>query len=238
MVRIEKIALFVVVEMLLLCLAGCLGPQSSPKELSDELNIFNWEDYFGETTLEDFEQQFGVKVNLYTFEDEEYMMSALESNPGRYDLAVTSDCTVSELMATRSLAEIDKENILLKADKLRLQEVLNNLLINAIKYTPENVGTIVIHAEKEKDEIILSMTDSGIGMTEEEIDHISEEFYKADFARHDLDSHGLGLAICKRIIEMHGGKIWATSQGLGKGSTFYFTLKEGTTIPSYTIELK
>ena len=97
--------------MLLLCFAGCLGPQSSTKDLSDELNIFNWEDYFGETTLEDFEQQFGVKVNLYTFEDEEYMISALESNPGMYDLAVTSDSTVSELVATRSLAEIDKENI-------------------------------------------------------------------------------------------------------------------------------
>jgi len=51
-----------------------------------------------------------------------------------------------------------------------------------------------------------------------------DEFYKADESRHDFDSSGLGLSISKKIIEKHGGKIWAESDGLGRGSTFYFTL--------------
>jgi len=55
-----------------------------------------------------------------------------------------------------------------------------------------------------------------------------EEFYKADPSRHDLDSSGLGLSICKRIVERAGGKIWAESEGLGKGTTFHFTLRLGT----------
>ncbi|RLF38571.1 MAG: sensor histidine kinase, partial [Thermoplasmata archaeon] len=57
------------------------------------------------------------------------------------------------------------------------------------------------------------------------IEHIFDEFYKADESRHDFESSGIGLSICRKIIEKHGGKIWAESPGLGKGSTFYFTLK-------------
>ena len=55
--------------------------------------------------------------------------------------------------------------------------------------------------------------------------HIFDEFYKADDSRHELDSSGLGLTITKKLVKKHGGKIWVKSQGKGKGSTFYFTLK-------------
>ena len=61
-------------------------------------------------------------------------------------------------------------------------------------------------------------------MNEEQIKNIFNEFYKADESRHDFDSSGLGMSISKRVIEKHGGRIWAESEGLGKGSTFYFTL--------------
>ena len=61
-------------------------------------------------------------------------------------------------------------------------------------------------------------------MTPEQMTHVFDEFYKADWSRHDFDSSGLGLPICKRIVEKHGGKIWVESKGVGKGSTFYFTL--------------
>jgi signal transduction histidine kinase len=60
-----------------------------------------------------------------------------------------------------------------------------------------------------------------------ELSQIFDEFYKADQSRHELDSSGLGLTICKRIVEKHGGEIWVDSKGKGKGSTFYFTLKKG-----------
>lgn len=61
-------------------------------------------------------------------------------------------------------------------------------------------------------------------MTSEQIKFIFDEFYKADKSRHDFDSSGLGLSICKRIIEKHKGKIWAESPGPGKGTTIFFTL--------------
>ena len=60
--------------------------QAQDKELSNELNIYNWEDYFGPTTLKDFEKRFGVKVNLETFSDEEEMISNLQAHPEKYDI--------------------------------------------------------------------------------------------------------------------------------------------------------
>ena len=117
------------------------------------------------------------------------------------------------------------EGIIVQADKLRLDELISNLFTNAVKYSPEDGGKITVDAKKNGGFIIISVRDTGIGMTEEQIKHIFDEFYKADKSRHDMDSSGLGLAISKRIVEKHGGKIWAESQGPGKGSIFYFTLK-------------
>jgi signal transduction histidine kinase len=113
--------------------------------------------------------------------------------------------------------------IIVKTDKLRFEELFDNLINNAIKYSP-NGGKITIDAREENDFITVSIKDSGIGMTTDQIEHIFDEFYKADKSRHDFDSSGLGLPICKRIVEKQGGKIWAESSGIGKGSTFYFTV--------------
>ena len=121
------------------------------------------------------------------------------------------------------------ENIFVKADKVRLCEVFNNLINNAIKYCPPG-GTITVDAHDDGDFVTVSVMDSGIGMTAEQIDHIFDEFYKADESRHDFDSSGLGLSICRRIVEKHGGRIWAESSGLGKGSKFCFTIPIGSKI--------
>jgi len=121
-------------------------------------------------------------------------------------------------------------DMIIYGDKLRIQEVFNNLLTNAIKYTPEEGGGITISAEDTgTDEATISVIDSGIGMSEEQLSQMFDEFYKADESRHNLDSSGLGLTITKKIIEKHGGHIWAESEGPGKGSTFYFTLKKAKT---------
>ena len=72
--------------------------------------------------------------------------------------------------------------------------------------------------------VIVSIKDNGIGLTSDQIDHIFDEFYKADESRHDIDSIGLGMTICKRIVELHGGRIWIESHGINKGSIVYFTL--------------
>jgi PAS domain S-box-containing protein len=121
--------------------------------------------------------------------------------------------------------KIDK-NITVEADMLRLGEVFRNLISNAYKYSPNDTD-IVIDAQSNSKFVTISIKDSGRGMTKQQIDHIFEEFYKGDKSRHELSSTGLGLSICNRIIERHGGKIWAESPGPDKGSTFYFTLKKG-----------
>jgi PAS domain S-box-containing protein len=115
------------------------------------------------------------------------------------------------------------KNIIVKTDKLRLTELFDNLIGNSVKYSPDG-GTITIDAKQDKDFVTVSIKDTGKGMTEEQLSHMFDEFYKADEARHDFDSSGLGLPICKRIVEKQSGKIWAESQGEGKGTTMFFTL--------------
>jgi len=114
-------------------------------------------------------------------------------------------------------------DIFVKADKLQLEELFENLIGNSVKYSP-NGGNITIDAKDDDKFIVVSIKDEGAGMTSEQLNHIFEEFYKADESRHDFSSSGLGLSICKRIVEKHGGKIWAESEGKGKGTTMFFTI--------------
>ena len=115
------------------------------------------------------------------------------------------------------------EKILIKVDKLRLGELFDNIITNAVKYS-QNGGIITFNAQDEGNFIKVSIKDTGIGLNEQQKNHIFDEFYKVDKSRHDFDSSGLGLTICKRIVEKHGGSIWAESPGHLKGTTIYFTL--------------
>ena len=121
--------------------------------------------------------------------------------------------------------KVDKK-LIVQADKLRISEVLKNLLTNSVKYIHEKKGKIIFDAKPgEKNTVIVSITDTGIGMKKEQLKKVFDEFYKADEFSSDYYSTGLGLSICKRIIDKHGGKIWVDSEGPGKGTTFYFTVK-------------
>lgn len=115
------------------------------------------------------------------------------------------------------------ENTQTLTDGELLKDLFNNLVDNAIKFSPDG-GTITINAIPRNNKIQVSISDPGIGLSEKELICVFDDFYKADWSRHDLCSSGLGLTICKKIIEKHDGKIWAESKGHGKGSTFYFTL--------------
>jgi len=115
------------------------------------------------------------------------------------------------------------DDIMVNVDKLRFDELINNLLNNAVKFTTGS-GSILIDAKQDYNFVTVSIKDTGIGMSDQQLHNIFNEFYKADASRHDFDSSGLGLSICKRIVEKHNGRIWAESEGLGKGSTFYFTV--------------
>lgn len=108
-------------------------------------------------------------------------------------------------------------------DKNRLVQVFDNLINNAIKFSP-NGGTITIRLKDIGDYIQAEVEDKGIGIPEDKLDKIFERFYQVDSSsRRQFGGMGLGLAIVKSIVEAHGGKVWARSQ-LGKGSTFYFVI--------------
>jgi signal transduction histidine kinase len=110
-------------------------------------------------------------------------------------------------------------------DERKIKQILLNLLSNAVKFTPEG-GRIGINARKTNGAVEISVSDTGIGIALEDQPKIFEEFRQvgADYA-HKVEGTGLGLTLAKKFIELHGGKIWVTSE-LGKGSTFTFTLPE------------
>jgi two-component system phosphate regulon sensor histidine kinase PhoR len=110
------------------------------------------------------------------------------------------------------------------ADRSHLEQILINLLDNAIKYTPEGGRVIVSAVEKDSKDIQFSVEDNGIGIPKEDLSRIFERFYRVDKGRSkELGGTGLGLSIVKHLIQAHGGRVWVESQ-MGKGSTFYFTL--------------
>jgi signal transduction histidine kinase len=124
--------------------------------------------------------------------------------------------------------------IIINEDIRRISEIFINIFNNSVKFSNE-AGTIIIDAKQNKDFIFISIKDDGIGMSEEQLNHVFDEFYKADGSRHDFDSSGLGLPICKRIVEKHGGEIWAESEGIGKGSPIYITLPRMMKVENYNI---
>jgi signal transduction histidine kinase len=116
--------------------------------------------------------------------------------------------------------------IAVRVDNVEFEELFYNLISNAIKYSREG-GNITINADDRGDIVIISVKDTGIGLTEEQIEHVFDEFFKVDESRHELDSSGLGLSICKKIVNKHGGNIWAESNGRDLGTTIFFTIRKG-----------
>jgi signal transduction histidine kinase len=109
------------------------------------------------------------------------------------------------------------------ADRLKLKQILYNLLGNAIKFTPDK-GSVILEAKKEGGFITVVVKDSGIGIKEEELDLIFESFRQADGSHsRDFEGTGLGLTLTRKFIDMHGGQIRAESVE-GEGSSFIFTL--------------
>lgn len=110
-------------------------------------------------------------------------------------------------------------------NQFSIEEVITNILLNAIKYTPEN-GSVTFGARDEKDRVLVAVSDTGIGIPEDEKDKVFDEFYRASNARkHEKDGTGLGLSIVKQIVERHGGSIWVESIE-NYGTTFWFALSK------------
>lgn len=110
------------------------------------------------------------------------------------------------------------------ADPDRVQQVLANLLSNARKYSPEG-GAIYVHAREDADTLVVSVLDQGLGIPPAAVSRLFRKFYRVDNSDHrEIKGTGLGLMICRKIVEAHGGAIWAESDGLGHGARFVFTL--------------
>lgn len=109
------------------------------------------------------------------------------------------------------------------ADRRRLAEVLQNLLDNAMQYTPSG-GQIMVSASADSDEVTFTVSDTGIGIPQADQPRIFERFYRVDVARsREVGGTGLGLSIAKHLVEAHGGRIWVESE-VGQGSQFHFTV--------------
>jgi signal transduction histidine kinase len=102
--------------------------------------------------------------------------------------------------------------------------VLVNLLGNALRATPAG-GQVRVRTRLERDDLVIEVCDTGVGIAPEHLPHLFERFYRVDKARsRTLGGHGIGLTISKALIEAHGGQIWAASDGPGRGTSFTFTL--------------
>ncbi|MGE5474385.1 MAG: sensor histidine kinase [Ignavibacteriales bacterium] len=114
------------------------------------------------------------------------------------------------------------EELYIMADLDRLKQILSNLLSNAVKYSGEG-SEVKISVEEENDLVKFIIKDNGQGISDEDIKHIFDKFYRGDKSRQNDGGTGLGLNIAKSLVELHGGKIWAESEQ-GKGTRFYFML--------------
>ncbi len=157
--------------------------------------------------------------------------SSVRLKPERFDLVSEIRNTIealSSIFKEKGIKIVDNTTspIDVVADRMLIKELIHNLISNAVKYT-NGVGTVTFNSFLNDDTVGISVTDTGIGMTMEQQKHVFEEFYKADDARNDRSSTGLGLAICRDIIGKHWGSIKAESPGPGQGTTMHFTLPTG-----------
>jgi len=117
-----------------------------------------------------------------------------------------------------------KQNIVIKSDKYRIDQVLNNLIYNASDFVPKDTGRIEINAQMDNSEVLFSVKDNGSGIPPDEQKNLFKKFYQLDTSpTRKHGGSGLGLSICRGIIEGLGGRIWVESK-VGEGATFYFVL--------------
>ena len=152
---------------------------------------------------------------------------AMRMAPVAVDELVRSAVQGAEAIAVQAgltvRAEVAEPLPLIYGDRGRLTQVLDNLLGNAIKFSP-NGGRIMVRAYPVHKAVQVEVTDQGIGIPTDELDKIFERFYQVDgSSKRRFSGTGLGLAIVQRIVEGHNGKIWVESE-MGKGSTFSFTV--------------
>ncbi len=146
-----------------------------------------------------------------------------------WDLLANSLSMVKERTAIHSQKlEMDVDDslkgLVIRADEIKLKQIMFNLLTNAVKFTPDG-GNVKITARKVSDKVSVSVSDTGMGIRAEDMERIFEMFERIESSyRNQIQGTGLGLALTRRLVELHGGKISAFSKGLGHGATLTFTI--------------
>jgi two-component system phosphate regulon sensor histidine kinase PhoR len=151
----------------------------------------------------------------------------LEIRPIRVE-ALVSGCVETARLNAKSrglqiVVDLQQNAPAVRGDGAQLGEVLQNLLDNALQYTPSG-GQIEVKARANGHNIVFTVTDTGIGIPESDLERIFERFYRVDAARsREAGGTGLGLAIARHIVDAHGGRIWVES-AVGQGSRFHFSI--------------
>lgn len=182
----------------------------------------------------DFLERMQVEVDgLARLVEELLELSQIETGQLRLRLQPTDLAEAVTAAAERLRPHVERQGLrllirpagglpLVQADPERIQQVVMNLLHNAIKFTPPG-GQITVTVEPRDGHVAVAVADTGVGIAPEDLPRLFERFYKADRSRGSGGS-GLGLAIAKHLVQVHGGRIWAESPGEGCGATFTFAL--------------
>jgi signal transduction histidine kinase/DNA-binding response OmpR family regulator len=138
-----------------------------------------------------------------------------------------------QLTQHRFVHDFPSDPLVATVDPKRIEQVLRNLLSNALKYSPEG-GIITVQGRGDKRQLLVRISDQGMGIPSEDLERVFERFYRVENEiTQGVRGAGLGLAVCRGIVEAHGGRIWVEST-LGVGSTFYFTLPVGSGSESHS----
>ncbi len=203
-------------------------PLASLKALTETLRDGALED---PKTARRFLDRIETEVDALTQMTQELLeLTRIESGQVPLELKAVAPSKLLESAADRMRAQAERAGVSLRveilvgtpevrADPVRLEQVLVNLIHNAVKFTRPG-GEVVLSAQVEGDFVRFAVRDTGVGIPEDDLERIFERFYKADRARSGGGT-GLGLSIARHIVEAHGGKIWAESRE-GRGSTFFF----------------
>ncbi|MGC1426760.1 MAG: PAS domain-containing sensor histidine kinase [Nitrosotalea sp.] len=147
-----------------------------------------------------------------------------------HDLAEIVDKTVEKMREDIEKRDMSittnlQSNLICICDDIRIEQVLTNLLVNAIKFSTPGNGKISVKILPENEWAKIIVKDNGIGIIREDLEQIFVKFYQIDASStREYGGTGLGLSVCKALVESHGGKIWAESEGTGKGSEIHILL--------------
>lgn len=187
-------------------------------------------------TSETYQQIHDETERLSRLVDDLQELSRVEARAYPLHLQAVDISTMIGTVLKRLASQLEQKHIVLNselpsdlpmvmADDDRTVQVLTNLISNAVQYTPEG-GSIGVTAAMVGNEIQIVVEDNGIGIPAEHLPHVFERFYRADKSRSRRTGggSGIGLTIARHLVEAQGGRIWAESEGAGRGSKFTFTL--------------